>query len=243
MSGELVRTDSGAIAVVTMNRPRLNALNHEMFVSFLEIFTEIAHDERISAVVIRSAVENMFSAGADLKQRSADPPPDYGSATDPLEVARTAQWAILDCPVPVIAAVGGPALGGGFVIAALCDMIVAGRNAIFGLPEVEAGVVGGSAHIRRIFSEHEMRFLMLTARRVPAEFMAERGAVQILVDNVDLDNAAMSLAAEIAAKDPLVLRHTKVAMNETEYMNVRNAYQLEQKYTALLRQRKRLLTR
>ena len=143
------------ILQVTLNRPDVaNAMNTQMGLDLLDVFTELAADpDHCRAVVLTGAGQKAFCAGGDLKQRNG--------MTD-------AQWqaqhliferkvrALIDCPMPVIAAVNGVAYGGGCEIALACDFIYAARHVRFALPEVTLGIMpgaGGTQNLPRAVGE------------------------------------------------------------------------------------------
>src|ERR1700746_3049844 len=104
----------------------------------------------------------------DLKVLSArNDEAGVNMAGDPQRRFRNTNWSILDCPLPLIAAVNGYAVGMGFMLTALCDIIVAGRSAEFGMPEVRFAL-GGAWHMSRILLQPVVRYLMLTGKRIPA---------------------------------------------------------------------------
>ncbi|MEE8314541.1 MAG: enoyl-CoA hydratase-related protein, partial [Myxococcota bacterium] len=122
MEPEFLRVDiKDHVATVMLDRPPVNAVNGQAMEEIRETFPAIGADRRVRAVVFGSACERAFCGGVDLKGRAASEEPS-GSAppppTDPGARTRSAFWAVLDCPVPVIAAVNGPALGAGLGLVA-----------------------------------------------------------------------------------------------------------------------------
>ncbi|MEW6107165.1 MAG: enoyl-CoA hydratase/isomerase family protein, partial [Bacillota bacterium] len=129
----------GNVALVTLNRPEaMNAINTEMAQSLSRVFSELDSDDETRVIVLTGAGEKAFSAGADLKER-------IGLSLQGLEAQRRmlvrAFDAVGSARKPVIAAVNGYALGGGFELALLCDFIIAGDHAKLGLPEVKRGII------------------------------------------------------------------------------------------------------
>ena len=221
------------VAVVTLDRPPVNALDMATLAEIHETFTHVAEDWDVRAVVFASASERAFCAGVDIKprdQNASDEPRD----TDRMRIARESMWAILDCPVPVIAAVNGPALGGGLAYAACCDIIVASERASFGCPEVDVGLLGAGSHLARMVGPYRMRELYYTARRVPAREMYELGGISRVVPHDSLMDEALSIAGEIASKSPPAIRLAKEALNRVEDLPLKEAYRTEQDYTARL---------
>lgn len=221
------------IATVSFDRPPVNALTDGVFTEIRDVFSTVAESWETRAVLFGSAVDRAFCAGADLKVRGTETPP-VPLPTDARKVARDAMWAIQDCPVPVIAAVNGPALGGGLCLAAVCDIIVASERATFGCPEIGVGLLGAGSHLRRMIGPYRMRELYFTGRTVSAAEMYQMGALSRVVPADQLDQTAREIAAEIASKSPPAVRLAKESLNRTDEMPFRAAYRTEQDYTARL---------
>lgn len=221
------------VATITFDRPPVNALDDEVFAEILETFSGVASDWDTRAVIFRSASDRAFCAGADLKSRGGQAPA-APLPTDSRRIPRDAMWSILDCPVPVIAAVGGPALGGGLCLVACCDIIVASKKARFGCPEIGVGLLGASSHLKRMVGPYRMRELYFTGRIVDASEMYEMGGISRVVEPEKLDEVAFSIAAEIATKSPPAVRLAKESLNRVDEMPLKEAYRTEQEYTARL---------
>ncbi|MDG2304252.1 MAG: enoyl-CoA hydratase-related protein [Candidatus Binatia bacterium] len=221
------------IATVSFDRPPVNALTDQVFAEIRDTFSTVAEDWDTRAVIFGSAVDRAFCAGADLKTRGTEKPP-VPLPTDARKIARDAMWAVLDCPVPVIAAVNGPALGGGLCFAAVCDIIVASERATFGCPEIGVGLLGAGSHMKRMIGPYRMRELYFTGRAVSAAEMYEMGGLSRVVPHAELDQAARQIATEIASKSPAAIRLAKESLNRTDEMPFKDAYRTEQDYTARL---------
>jgi enoyl-CoA hydratase len=236
-STEFLRVElSEHIATVTLARPPVNAINRAVMSEMIEVFGSIADEWNVRAVIFASACERAFCGGVDLKQVGApsgsterEPRP-----TDSGKLARNAMWAILDCPVPVIAAVNGPALGAGLAFVACCDVIVASERAQFGCPEIDVGLLGAGSHLQRMVGPYRMRELYYTGRRVPAAEMYEYGGISRVVPHDDLAAAARRIASEIASKSPPAIRLAKESLARVEWLPLKDAYRTEQDYTARL---------
>ncbi|HAM64772.1 MAG TPA: enoyl-CoA hydratase, partial [Acinetobacter nosocomialis] len=134
------------IAVVKINRPEAkNALNSEVRKQLAQAFTELSFNDEINAVVLTGG-EEVFAAGADLKEMAT------ATSTEMLLRHTERYWnAIAQCPKPVIAAVNGYALGGGCELAMHADIIIAGKGATFGQPEIKVGLMPGAGGTQRLF--------------------------------------------------------------------------------------------
>ena len=145
--------------------------------------------------------------------------------------AREAFHSILECSVPVIGAINGPALGGGLALVASCDMLIASERALVGLPEIDVGLLGGGRHTQRLFGVYKARKMMYTGERLDAQELYRRGIVEKVVPPEQLMDEARAQAQVIADKSPLAIRLAKHAMNAIEFMDLRDGYRFEQNMT------------
>ena len=139
--------------------------------------------------------------------------------------------AVYECAVPVIAAVNGFCVGGGIGLVGNADVIVASDDATFGLPEVERGALGAATHLSRLVPQHMMRRLFFTAATVDAATLHHFGSVHEVVPRDELDEAALRVARDIAAKDTRVIRAAKEALNLIDVQRVNSSYRMEQGFT------------
>ena len=130
-----------------------------------------------------------------------------------------------------VAAVQGFCLGGGIGLVGNADIIVASEDATFGLPEVDRGALGAATHLSRLVPQHKARALMYTAATATAAELHAFGSVYAVVPRDQLRAAALNVAAEIAAKDPAVIRMAKEAFNGIDPQDVRRSYRYEQGFT------------
>jgi enoyl-CoA hydratase len=133
--------------------------------------------------------------------------------------------------VPVIAAVQGFCLGGGIGLVGNADVIVAAEDATFGLPEVDRGALGAATHLSRLVPQHKARAMMYTSATATAAELHAFGSVLEVVPGERLREAALAVAAEIAAKDPTVIRAAKESLNGIDLWDVKNSYRYEQGFT------------
>lgn len=219
------------VAVATLNRPPVNAVNWEMRERLIEIFDQATDRDDIRVVVL-TAQGRTFCAGADLKQR-----PDPGKPGQYWwhnRLTRETGNAIKECAKPVIAAVNGAALGAGFGLAAACDIMLASEEAVFGMPEINVGLAGGAAMLRELFGKSKTRMMMYTGQRVPAAELYRLGVIEACLPPDRLLPEAMRIAAEIAEKSPLGIRYAKTSCNLVELMPPKDAYRFEQNFTYAL---------
>lgn len=232
MSAGPVRLEvSDHIALVTLDRPPVNALNRAARAALVEVFDEISEREDIRVAVLTGAGKT-FCAGADLKDR---PDPERkGDFLAHNRITRETGNAIRECNKPVIAAVNGPALGAGFGLMAACDIFIASENATFGMPEINVGLAGGISMLRTIFGRSTTRRMFYTGMRLTARDLFERNIIEACTAPEDLIPQAMEIAAEIASKSPIAIAYAKQAANMVDLMPQRDAYRFEQNFTMAL---------
>lgn len=226
------------LAVVTLDRPPVNAVDRSTMAEIRDAFRSFDDDRDVRVAIFTSAGDRAFMAGADLRNvgQPAAPQDELPATlvTDPPRVARDAMWAIVDCAVPVIGAINGPALGAGVAFAACCDILLAAEGATFGAPEINVGLLGASAHLTQLVGRYKAREMYFTGERVDAQELHRLGAVRAVVPRDQLMEVAKALAAELAQKSPIALRLAKEAMNRIEGLPLEAAYRTEQEYTARL---------
>lgn len=225
-------TIQSAVAKVTIDRAPVNAFTLQMYRDLGAIFQALGDMPDVHCIVLTAAGEKAFSAGFDFKLFQQDKAED--DVRRPL-ILRAMLEAVRTCALPVIAAVNGPALGAGCVLAAASDICVAVEQARFSLPEVDYGRVGGSAYVGSRTGKGFVRYMALTGHKVLATDARSAGLVDFLVAREDLESFVAKLAADIAAKSGPVLRHTKRALNQLEDLPVDQGYEVEQMHSSLAR--------
>ncbi|MBP2473076.1 enoyl-CoA hydratase [Crossiella equi] len=221
------RTET-SISVVTLDFPPVNALPAQAWSDLADALTEAGREPETHVVVLRAEGRG-FCAGVDLKELQADP--DRTALIGVNRGCAAAFAAVYDCPVPVVVAVQGFCLGGGIGLVGNADVVVAARDASFGLPEVDRGALGAATHLARLVPQHLMRALYFTASRISADALHHHGSVYRVVPRADLDEAALEVARAIAAKDPRVIRRAKEAINGIDPQPVHRSYRYEQGFT------------
>jgi len=201
----------GNIGVITINRPEArNAVNTAVATGIEAAIDELEADDEVWAGVLtgaKTAKGYIFCAGADLKQMSVDP---GGMMT---ERGGFGGFVRRERTKPVIAAVDGPALAGGTELVLACDMVVASRTAVFGIPEVKRNLVaaaGGLFRLPRKLPRNVAMELALTGRLdFPAERAYHFGWVNVLCEEGEALDAAIRLAAQICENAPLAVRESR----------------------------------
>lgn len=232
MADDIVKVSvTDYIALVTLDRPPVNAFNRDLREQVIEAFDALSERDDVRVIVLTGAGK-VFCAGADLKDR-----PDATKAGAFLahnRMTRETGNAIRECSKPVIAAVNGAALGAGLGLMAACDIYVASDNATFGMPEIDVGLAGGAAMLKTLFGRSLMRRMLYTGRRFTAEELFRRGIIEACVSSEQLLPEAMAIAGEIASKSPIAVTYAKQAATMVDVMPQRDAYRMEQNFTMAL---------
>jgi enoyl-CoA hydratase len=219
---------AGGVAEVIIDFPPVNALPVQGWFDLAEAITAAGQDPALRAVVLGAAGRG-FCAGVDLKemQRTAGHEALVGANRG----CYAAFAAAYDCAIPVIAAVQGFCLGGGVGLAGSADIVLAADDATFGLPEVDRGALGAATHLARLVPQQLMRAMVYTCNPVPASDLFRFGTVLELVPAGLLRDRALALAAQIAEKNPEILRLAKQSLNGIEPVDLKRSYRYEQGFT------------
>jgi enoyl-CoA hydratase/carnithine racemase len=200
----------GHLTIVTINRPEvMNALHPPANFELAEVFDDFATDSEQWVAIVTGAGDKAFSAGNDLKYQASggkmsSPPTGFAGLTSRFDMDK-----------PVIAAVNGIAMGGGFEIALACDLIVAADNAVFALPEPRVGLAalaGGLHRLPREIGSKRALGMILTGRRVSPQEGLSLGFVNEVVPAGELMTAAKRWAAQILELSPMSIRASKQAV-------------------------------
>jgi enoyl-CoA hydratase/carnithine racemase len=222
----------GPLTIVTINRPEvMNAVHPPAHFELAGVFDNFAEDPEQWVAVVTGAGDRAFSAGNDLKYQASGgkmsaPPSGFGGLASRFDLDK-----------PIIAAVNGLAMGGGFEIALACDLIIAADTAFFALPEPRVGLAalaGGLHRLPRLIGEKRAMGMILTGRRVPAKEGLEFGFVNEVVPAAELMPAARRWAKQILELSPMSIRASKqaVQMGLTE-PSIQAALKNQSKYPAV----------
>ena len=228
-----LEVDEDGIAVVSLANPPVNAHSQLLLAEVARTFDTISDREDIKVAILTGAGK-CFCAGADIKERMASVPKP-GDHWQNSRRAREAYHSIMECQKPVIAAINGPALGGGLALVASCDILLASELGCLGLPEINVGLLGGGRHAQRLFSHSRLRRMMLTGLRVFGPELYRLGVIEQCVSPDELMEAAVDLAREIAQKSPVAIKLAKQGLNQIEEMSLRDGYRFEQNMTSEVR--------
>ncbi len=213
-----------SIGIITINRPKaLNALNTATLEELGKAFAAFNNDDNIKVIVLTGAGEKAFVAGADIAaMQHLDPL----AARDFAYTGQRVFSAIETMPKPVIAAIGGFALGGGCELAMACDIRVASENAKFGQPEVSLGVLPGFAgtqRLPRLVGKGIAKELIYTGDTIDAARAYAIGLANTVVPPGEHLAHAIKMAEKIASKGPLAVRFCKEAINNGMEMDMDRA--------------------
>lgn len=231
--GEFSTTErDGHILTVTINRPEvMNALHPPANAELAGVWDEFAGDDELWVGIVTGAGDRAFSAGNDLKYQAAG-----GNMSGQPRSGFAGLTSRFDLDKPVIAAVNGVAMGGGFEIALACDLIVASDQALFALPEPRVGLAalaGGLVRLPRTIPLKQAMGMILTGRRVSAHEGKELGFVTDVVRHAELMKAAREWAEQILECSPVSVRASKqTVMRSLDIPNTGEAMDLS-RYPAI----------
>ncbi len=217
------------VAVVTMNRPEhLNALSAELRAAFASTFAHLSLSTEVEVIILTGA-GRAFTAGLDLKELGGEKPADAGASAAMAE--RDLAAAMLATPQPIIGAVNGFAITGGFEIALLCDFLIAGESARFADTHARVGVVPGwglSQRLPRLIGINRAKELSLTGNFLSAQQARDWGLVNRVVPDDQLLTTCKALAADIASTDPATRGEILRIMDEGWHTTLSEGLAIEQ---------------
>ena len=228
MNENVLIAREGAVAVVTINRPRsLNALDAATLLALGQAVSDLQEDAGVRAVIVTGAGDKAFAAGADIKELESLSPT---AARNHARLGQRVFDAIERMGKPVIAAVNGFALGGGCELAMSCTLRIAADTARFGQPEIDLGLIpgfGGTQRLTRLVGKGVALDWLLTCRQITAEDALRAGLVNRVVPVAELLPAATALATEFAQKAPLAVRYLLEAVHGGHDLSLQDALALE----------------
>ena len=226
----IIYEKANGIAWITLNRPKaMNAVCIKMRDELYEILPAIKDDPEVRVGIIRGAGDRAFSAGADISE--------FGTAPSQT-IARQIRWEhdlwgmFLSVQKPMIAAIGGFALGAGIEMAMCCDIRIASKDSQFGLPEANLGMVptaGGSQTMPRLVLHGSVSEIVLTADRIDAAEALRIGLINQVVPREQLYTTAQAVASRIMASNPDALEYAKAAITRGLDMTLDQGLDLEKR--------------
>jgi enoyl-CoA hydratase/carnithine racemase len=217
------------LLVVTLNRPHAgNSTNTQMGLDFLDLWTSLYIDqEDIRCIVLTGAGDRVFAAGGDLKERDAMTAAQWRKQHNLFERARL---SLMQCPIPIVAAVNGAARGGGVETALSCDFIFAAERATFALTEVRLGIMPGgmgTQNLPRAVGVRRAKQIVLSGEPFTAQEAHDWGMVNKVCANDQLIPEAMNIARTISGNAPLSVYQAKKALNAAVQMDLFNGFAFE----------------
>jgi enoyl-CoA hydratase len=216
------------VLVATLHRPEAaNAFNTRAALDLIDLFGSLRTPGEHRCVVLTGAGDRAFCAGADLKERDGFSDAQWHAQHETFE---RMFGAVLECPLPVIAAVNGAAYAGGLELVLCCDFAYASRTARFALTEVSLGIMpggGGTQTLPRAAGERRAKELILAARPFSAEEALAWGVVNRLCEPPRLLEETVAVAARVAGNAPLSVREAKRAITAGLQTDLRSGLALE----------------
>ena len=224
-----LQTHDDGVLQVTLNRPDVgNAINTRMGQELQDLWQRLTDDAQgVRCVVLTGAGPKIFCAGGDLKERNGMTRAQW---THQHEIFERVSWALVDLPLPVIAAVNGHAYGGGLELALCCDFIYASSSARFALPEVTLGIMpgmGGTQNLPRAIGERRAKELIMTGQAFNAQQALEWGLLNQVIEPGAMLSQALLTAKTMARNAPLSVRQVKKSIRYGGQMELRTAYRCE----------------
>ena len=225
-----IKTDTADhVLTVTLNRPEaLNALNAQMALDLQDVWTRLTVDAGdVRAVVLTGAGERAFCAGGDFKERSGMTDAQWHRQHETFERSFA---ALMECPVPIIAAANGHAYGGGLEMVLAVDFAYGAATARFAVPEVSIGIMpgaGGTQNLPRAVGERRAKELILTGRAFTAAEALEYGVLNKVCEPGELLAAALDTAKRIAGNAPLSVRQAKKSIHYGLQMDLATGLRFE----------------
>jgi enoyl-CoA hydratase/carnithine racemase len=221
----VLRERRGQVEILTLNRPEArNAVNGEVTSQMSAALDELVDDDDLRVIVLTGAGDRAFCAGMDLKAFASGSAGSIGGSTGGF-----AGFVRRDIPVPVIAAVNGPALAGGFELVLACDLVVAAEHAVFGIPEVKRGLIAAGGGLVRLPKRLPMAMAMelaLTGDPISATRAQELGLVNAVVPADRVLEEALAFAGRITENAPLSVRHSRLLTKQAAEVTEAEAWDL-----------------
>jgi enoyl-CoA hydratase/carnithine racemase len=221
------------VGTIRLDRPKMNAIDEQLHLEVRGAADEAANRDDVRAVVIYGG-ERVFAAGADIKAMSQL---DGAGMVDWGRELQDSFRAVAHIPKPVIAAVTGYALGGGYELALCADFRVLGASAKIGQPEIQLGVIpgaGGTQRLARLVGPAKAKDLVFTGRHVGAEEALEIGLADAVVPDDEVYSTAVAMARKFAAGPPRALAAAKQAIDEGLDVSLDEGLELESRLFAEL---------
>jgi enoyl-CoA hydratase len=225
----IVAIATDGVGVITMNRPdSLNAMNTQMMRDLRDCFTEFYVDDTAArCLILTGSGERGFCTGADLKERRGMTDQAWRQQHAVIEQAIK---AMIDCPIPMIAAVNGAAYAGGFELALACDFVYAAEHAKFALTEVTLGIMpgaGGTQNLPRAVGVRRAKEIILTGTPFTAVDALAWGVANKVVPGAALMDEVVAVARKIASNAPISVKQAKKSIDKATELDRHSGYAFE----------------
>ncbi|MDP3711928.1 MAG: enoyl-CoA hydratase-related protein [Mycobacteriales bacterium] len=232
--GEFVRLEvDGAVGTIRLDRPKMNAINAQLRAELQEVAEEARGRDDVRAVVLYGG-ERVFAAGADIKEMESL---SYADMLGWGKMLQDALRVVATLPKPVVAAVTGYALGGGFELALTADFRVLGERAKVGVPEITLGVIpgaGGTQRLPRLVGPAKAKDLIFSGRHVAADEALALGLADRVVPDGEVYETALAMASSYATGPAVALRSAKQAIDDGLEVDLDSGLRLESALFAAL---------
>jgi enoyl-CoA hydratase/carnithine racemase len=214
---------SGHISILTLNRPKaLNAINMTLAKELENALNQVSINYDTRVLILRGSASN-FSAGADIKDRpgvnqNLRPEDSDNWRREYLSVTNRVYASIWNFPIPVIAEIRGYCLGGGLILALMCDIRVGSDQAKLGLPEVKRGVFpgqGGTQYVAKYIGLGKAKLLTLSGQIIDGRSAYSMGLLDCVTAEAELENKAKDIAIQISENSPVAVRCAKWLINKS----------------------------
>jgi enoyl-CoA hydratase len=217
------------VAVVTLNRPEaMNALSRALRAELHKALSALDIDPDVKVIVLTGAGQRAFTAGLDLKELGEDP--DGLKAANATEPSENPAWAVIGCKKPVIGAINGVAITGGFEVALACDVLICSTNARFADTHARVGITPGwglSQKLSRTIGPYRAKELSLSGNFLDAQTAYDWGLVNRVVSPDELMPTALKLAADMAQIETEMLIGYKAMIDDGYELSLRSGLELE----------------
>ncbi len=227
---ELKVVERGHVLEITIDRPKVNAIDRELSRKMGAAFVRLRDDPELRVAILTGAGERLFSAGWDLKslERGDQPLDNWWESEDAASGGFAGITEMWDLNKPVIAALNGLTIGGGVEIALACDLIIAAEHVELSLPELPLGIVPDAGALQRLPRRLPYNIaleMLLLGRRMPAAEAAHHGLVNAVVPASELLPKARAWADQLADSAPLALQTVKEVLRAIEGDTVQRAFE------------------
>jgi len=219
--------DDGKIGVISLNSPKdLNALSKELKTEIVDALQVFSTDKKVRVIILRTELPKAFCAGASI----AEFPLTTLETQNLADIFEDIEYGFERCKKPIIAAINGVALGGGFEVALACDMILMSEEARLGLPELRLGLIpgiGGTQRLAKLVGKHNAMKIILSGQFVSADEAYRLGICQGVYKKENLYNEAVNLARSIADKPTYALILGKKAIKYADEVGLTQGLRFE----------------